>query len=166
MSAVLEQTPGYQFSQKQGQKAVTNALAARGLGGSAGAVAKGVANYTQGLAGNTWDSVVRNLLSTFGAGTNALQGLVNTGVTAGSSLAGVGTNTANSISGALTGAGNAQAAGYNAIGGAVGGFGNSLTSAALINQLTNGGGGGSIYGGTGPGSWLMGGGSPTGYGVG
>lgn len=147
MSSVLEQTPGYKFSQNQGQKAVTNALAARGLGGSAGAVAKGVANFTQGLAGNTWDSVVKNLMSTFGLGTNALQGLVNTGMQGASSLAGVGQNTANSISGAITGAGNAQAAGWNAIGSAGGQLGNSLSSYAMLSQLTGGGGGGgSVYG--------------------
>jgi hypothetical protein len=146
MSATLEQTPGYQFSQKQGTRAALNALAARGLGGSPGAIAKGVSNYNSGLASTTWDSVVKNLLSTFGMGTNALQGLVNTGVQSGSALAGVGTNTANQISGALTGAGNAQAAGYNAMGSAAGGFGNSLGTAAMLQQLTGGGGGGSIYG--------------------
>lgn len=147
MSDILSKTPGYQFSQTQGTRAALNALAARGLGGSPGAVAKGVGGYVSGLAGNTWDSVVKNLLSTFGGETGALQGLVNTGVTAGSSLAGVGTNTANSITGSLTGIGNAQAAGANATGAAIGGGANSLTTAALLQQLTGGGGGGGIYGG-------------------
>lgn len=148
-SATLEQTPGYQFSAGQGTRGALNALAARGLGGSPGAIAKGVGGYVSGLASNTWDSVVKNLLSTFGAGGNALQGLVNTGVTAGSSLAGVGTNTANSISSSLTGAGNAQAAAANATGSAVGGLGNSLSTAALLQQLgLGGGGGGSVYGNT------------------
>lgn len=164
-SATLAQTPGYQFSQGQGTRAAMNALAARGLGGSPGAVAKGVSTFNSGLASTTFNDAVKNLLSTFQTGGNALQGLVNTGVTAGSSLAGVGTNTANSISGALTGEGNAQAAGYNAAGSAISGFGNSAATAALINSLTKNGGG-SIYGGTGPGSAFMGGGSPTGYGVG
>lgn len=146
MSATLAQTPGYQFSAGQGTRAALNSLAARGLGGSPGAIAKGVGGYVSGLAGNTWDSVVKNLLSTFQSGGNALQGLVNTGVNAGGALAGVGTNTANQISGALTGAGNAQAAGYNATGSAVSGLGNSLTTAALLQQLQGGGGGGGIYG--------------------
>lgn len=146
MSATLEQTPGFQFSKNQGTRAALNALAARGLGGSPGAIAKGVGSYVSGLAGNTWDSVVKNLLSTFQSGGNALQGLVNTGVNAGGALAGVGSHTADSISGAMTGAGNAQAAGYNAMGSALGGFGNSLTTASLLQSLTNGGGGGGIYG--------------------
>lgn len=144
MSATLEQTPGYQFNKSQGTRAALNALAARGLGGSPGAIAKGVGGYVSGLAGNTWDSVVKNLLSTFQSGGNALQGLVNTGVTAGGALAGVGTNTANQISGALTGQGNAQAAGANATGSAISGLGNSMTTAALLQQLQGGSGGG-IY---------------------
>lgn len=146
MSATLSQTPGFQFAEKQGTRAALNALAARGLGGSPGAIAKGVGGYVTGLAGNTWDSVVKNLLATFQTGGNALQGLVNTGVQSGSALAGVGTNTANQISGALTGQGNAQAAGYNAMGSAVGGLGQSVGTAALLQQLTSGTGGGSIYG--------------------
>lgn len=147
-SATLQQTPGYQFAEGQSTRGALNALAARGLGGSPGAIAKGVGGYVSGLASNTWDSVVKNLLSTFGAGGNALQGLVNTGVNAGGALAGVGTNTANSITGSLTGAGNAQAAAANATGAAVGGLGNSTTTAALLQQLgLGGGGGGGIYGG-------------------
>lgn len=145
MSATLEQTPGYQFSQKQGTRAAMNALAARGLGGSPGAIAKGVSSFNSGLASQTWDSVVKNLLATFQSGGNAMQGLVNTGLSGANALAGVGTNTANSISGAITGAGNASAASSNAIGGAIGGLGNSMTTAAMLQQLGSGGGG-SIYG--------------------
>lgn len=147
MSDVLAQTPGYKFSQEQGQRAVQNALAARGLGGSAGAVAKGVADYTQGLAGNTWNSVVQNLLQTFGTGTNALQGIVSTGANAGSSLASQGTAASSQINNALTGIGNAQATGANAMGSAISGFANSIPTATLLQQLTgqSGMGGGSSY---------------------
>lgn len=145
-NAALAQNPGYQFSVDQGTRAALNALAARGLGGSPGAIAKGVGGFVSGTASQNYNNVVNNLLSTFSAGAGADQNLVNSGITAGSALAGVGTNTANAISGSLTGAGNAQAAGANAIGGAVSGFGNSATTAALLQQLT-GGGGSSIYGG-------------------
>lgn len=155
-SATLAQTPGYQFAQSQGDRAAMNALAARGLGGSPGAIAKGVSTFNSGLASQTYNSTVQNLLNTFQTGGNALQGLVNTGVQAGGALAGVGTSTANQISSSLTGAGNAQAASSNAIGSAVGGLGSSATTAALLQQLTGGTGGGSVYGnntGTGDGSW-------------
>lgn len=159
-SATLQQTPGYQFAQGQGTRGALNALAARGLGGSPGAIAKGVSTFNSGLASQTWDSVVKNLLNTFQTGGNALQGLVNTGVTAGGALAGVGTNTANSITGSITGAGNAQAAGANATGAAIGGIGNATTTAALLQQLGLGeGGGGGIYGAAVPGTV-----GPTSYG--
>lgn len=161
-SATLQQTPGYGFAQGQGTRGALNALAARGLGGSPGAIAKGVSTFNSGLASSTWDSVVKNLLSTFQTGGNALQGLVNTGVNAGGALAGVGTNTANSITGSLTGAGNAQAAGANATGAAIGGLGNSATTAALLQQLGLGGGaGGGIYT---PGTAIAGADGPTSYG--
>lgn len=144
-NATLQQTPGYQFSVDQGTRGALNALAARGLGGSPGAIAKGVGGFVAGTASQNYNNIVSQLLNTFTAGAGADQNLVNSGITAGSSLAGVGTNTANAISGSLTGAGNAQAAAANATGSAVGGLGNSATTAALLQQLTGGGGGG-VYG--------------------
>jgi len=149
MNEVLSQLPGYQFQLNQGNRAVQNALAARGLGGSAGAVAKGISNYTQGLAGSTWGSLVDKLQNVFGAGTNAMQGVVNTGANAVNSLTGAGTAATNSINSALGGIGNANANMYNSIGGAIGGIGNGLSSYAMLQKLmgsNGGGGGGSIYG--------------------
>ncbi len=151
MTETLRSMPGYQFQENQGTRAIMNRLAARGLGGSAGAVARGVGQYVTGLADTTWGNMVDKTRGVFETGTNALQGLVNTGLSAGNALAGVGTNTANAISGALTGAGNAAAAGYNAIGSAAGGLGNNLLMASLLSGGGGfgGGGGGSIYGNTG-----------------
>lgn len=149
MSAELAQTPGYQFSLNQGLRASNNQLAARGLAGSGGAVAKGATSFAEGLAGNTWQSVVAALQNQFQSQTGAGQNLINSGVTAGGALAGVGTNTANQISGSITGAGNAQAAAANAIGTGVGGVAGQVPSALLLQQLLakNGGGGssGGIY---------------------
>jgi hypothetical protein len=51
--AQLEQTPGWQFTNYQGQKAVQNAASARGLGVS-GAALKGAANFATGLADQTY----------------------------------------------------------------------------------------------------------------
>lgn len=144
-NATLAQTPGYQFSVDQGTRAALNALAARGLGGSAGAIAKGVGGYVSGIASQNYNNDVSNLLNTYQTGAGTLQNLVNSGVTAGSSLAGVGTNTANAIGSSITGAGNAQAAAYNSIGSAIGNVGNAGGTAALLQQLT-GGAGGSVYG--------------------
>lgn len=159
MSATLAQTPGYQFAESQGLRAVNNQLAARGLAGSGGPVAKGAASFTTGLAQNTWQSVVQALQNTYSSQLQGGQNLINTGTQAGSALAGVGTNTANSISGALTGAGNAQAAAANATGSAISNAANGLPSNLLLSQLMGGGSGG-IYGNVG-GMPATGAGSPS-----
>jgi len=151
-SATLEQTPGYQFANSQGLRSANNALAARGLGGSGGAVAKGAASFSSGLASQTWQSVVNSLQNLFSGQAGAGQNLINTGASSGNALAGVGSNVANANSQALIGAGNASAASSNAIGSAIGGLGNSLGSAYLANQMGSNG----VYGGsgaTGDGSW-------------
>lgn len=136
MSATLAKTPGYQFSLDQGLRASNNQLAARGLGGSGGAVAKGATNYAEGLAGTTWQSVVQALQNQFNSQTGATQNLINTGAGSANALAGVGTNTANAVSGALGYQGNAQAAGANATGAAIS---NAATPSALaLNQLLGG----------------------------
>lgn len=147
MSAELAQTPGYQFNLSQGLRASNNQLAARGLGGSGGAVAKGATNFAEGLAGNTWQSVVQALQNQFTSQAGAGQNLINSGQGAASALAGVGTNTANQISGSLTGAGNAQAAAANAIGTGVGGAAGQVPSAILLQQLLAKSGGGGSSGG-------------------
>lgn len=148
MSTELAQTPGYQFSLSQGLRGANNALAARGLGGSGGAVAKGATNFAEGLAGNTWQSVVAALQNQFQTQAGAGQNLINSGVTAGGALAGVGTNTANQISGSITGAGNANAAAANAIGAGASSVAGGVPSAILLQQLLakSGGGGGSSGG--------------------
>lgn len=139
MSAALEQTPGYQFSLNQGQKAVQNSLAARGLGGPGGALAKGGAQFAEGLAGNTWQNVVQALQNAFSSGSNALQNRVQTGSSAASSLAGNATTTGQGVANNLIGAGNAQAAADTAIGSAVGNVGNSVSSAILLNKILGNG---------------------------
>lgn len=162
MTDTLRQLPGYQFQEDQGTRAVMNRLAGRGLGGSPGAIAKGVSSFVTGLADSSWGDLVSKALSTFGAGTNALQGLVNTGGNAASSLSGTATSTAGSINNAITGAGNAQAANWNNIGSAVGGLGNSLLTASLLGGGF-GGGNNSIYGGSPYGPMSVGGAPLSGY---
>lgn len=147
-SATLAQTPGYEFAFGQGQRANNNALAARGLGGSGGAVAKGATNFAAGTASQTWKDVVAALQNSFTSRAGAGQNLINSGEAAGGAIAGVGTNTANQISSSITGAGNASAAAANAIGTGVGGVAGSVPSAILLQQLLakSGGGGGSSGG--------------------
>lgn len=144
-SAALEQTPGFQFANQYGQKAVRNSLAARGLAGPGGALARGGADYAENLAGGTWQNVVGALQNLFSSGGNALQNLVNTGASSASSLGNQAVQVGQGIGNNLVGIGNAQAGAATATAGALGGFGNSLTTAALLSKLTGGGNGG-LYG--------------------
>lgn len=149
MSSVLSQTPGYQFAQQQGTRGVLNALAGRGLGGSTGPITTGVGNFTAGLAGQTWQSVVQALSGVIGQETGGLQGLVNSGTNALGTLGSAAGGATTAVNSAITGAGNAQAAASNAQGSAIGQFGNSASTAAIINSLTGNNGGGSVYGSNG-----------------
>lgn len=150
-NALLEQTPGYAFNRDQGNRAVMNRLSARGLGGSAGAVTRGVGQYTSGLAASTWRDVVDRLQGAFTSGAGAMQGYANMGAGAAGSLAngimGMGNNMANN----MTGLGNAQAASYGQMGDAMGGFGNNVSRLAMMQGLGSGPAGGSMYGGLGNG---------------
>lgn len=153
MTDTLSQTPGYQFAEDKGLRGVNNALAARGLAGSGGAVAKGAGDYVTGLANSTWQSVVDKLLQTFGAGASGLQGLVNSGANSAGNLAGGAISSGNAQAGTQIGIGNAQGGAATAIGNAVGTGANSVSTAALINMLTknngvtnnNNGGQGGLY---------------------
>lgn len=135
MSETLRQTPGYQFAEDRGLRGVNNALAARGLGGSGGAVAKGAAEYTTGLASNTWQSVVNALQSLFTGGAAAKQNFVNTGANAAAGLGSNATQVGGQIGGNIIGAGNAQAGNFMNMGNALGNFGNNISQAAIFNKL-------------------------------
>jgi hypothetical protein len=143
-NALLSQTPGFQFAQQYGNMAATNALAARGLGASAGPVATALSQYNQGLAQNTWGSVV-----------NALQGYANLGAGAAGNLANAAIGSGNAQANTLGNIGNAQASGIlgsaNAISGGLTGTANALSSAALYSALGSQGGG--LYGGLSGPAW-------------
>lgn len=144
-NAALASTPGYQFSLQQGNIGVQNALAARGLAGPGGALAKGGANFAEGLAGTTWQSVVNALQNTYSSGSGALQNLLSTGGNAANALGGASTTTGQGISNNLIGQGNAQAGAAVGTANAIGGLGNSISTAALIKSLTGGGNNGGLY---------------------
>jgi hypothetical protein len=131
----LAQTPGYQFTLGQGELATQNQFAAQGLGGviggnqgtvgPSGALGKGLANYAEGLAQNTYQSQFQNYLQqnqqiysmlggqgTIGENAAAMQGtqgLTATGqagsaLTAGAAAGAAGTvGAANAISNSLSG---------------------------------------------------------------
>lgn len=62
----LEATPGYKFTLDQGLKSTQNSFAAKGLGNS-GAALKGAAQFTTGLADQTYQSQLNNYLTSYNA---------------------------------------------------------------------------------------------------
>ncbi len=145
-------TPGYQFTQQQGLKAVQNSAAARGLGVS-GAAMKGAASYATGLADSTYNDVFNRALTTFNTNyssaannANRLTGIVGSGQNAAATNGSLGATAVGNIGNTLLSGANASAAGTvgssNAIAGGLGNLGNN----ALIYGLTqnNAGGGGGV----------------------
>ncbi|WP_140402322.1 hypothetical protein [Burkholderia multivorans] len=154
----LEQTPGYQFTLQQGLKGVDNALSAKGLNLS-GAQAKGISQYTTGLADQTYQQQYQNALQQFMTNYglqsdtyNRLAGLVNLGENAAAGVGNAGLQTANNAGNFLTSGANAQAAGMIGSANAINsGLGSAAQGGLLYSLLNNGGspaGANTIYGTT------------------
>jgi hypothetical protein len=126
----MQADPGYRWRLNQGNQAINNALAARGLHDS-GRALKELTRYGQGFASNEFGNVFNRNASLAGLGQTA----VNTGVNAGTTAGG-------QIANNLTGIGNANASGYVGVGNALtGGLQNYLNQSsqqALIDALLAG----------------------------
>lgn len=147
---VLATMPGFQFQSQYGQMAATNALAARGLGGSAGPVARAIGDYTTGLAGTYWKDSVSALQSAYNSKVGALQNYGNMGADAAKALATGAITSGNNQAATWGNIGNAQAAGTlgqaNALNTGITGASNAYTNYAMMDYLKNAqtaGGGGS-----------------------
>jgi hypothetical protein len=158
-TATLSQLPGFQFQSQYGTLATTNALAARGLGGSTGPLVQGISNYNQGLAGTSFSSLVNALQAYGNMGTTAAGSLANAAGTAGANVGTLTANTNNTIGTTNTNIGNANASGIlgsaNAVSGGLTGASNTTTNALILSKLLGGsatgagaGSGGGIYGTT------------------
>ncbi|WP_140402413.1 DNA transfer protein p32 [Burkholderia multivorans] len=141
--AQLEQTPGYQFTLQQGMKNLNNQLAAKGLNLS-GAQAKGLANYTTGLADQTYQqqyqNALQNFMTNYGVQAdqyNRLAGLVGLGQNAAAGVGNAGLQTATNAGNFLTSGANAQAAGTVAGANALGSGLSSLGSAGMLYSMMN-----------------------------
>ena len=134
--AELQGTPGYNFTMQQGQQAVSNSNAAKGLGIS-GAALRGAADYATGLADNTymnqWNVDQANKTNAF----NKLLQTSQLGENAAAQTGSLGQAAAANSSNLITGAGNAQAAGTigasNALTGGINNAANNYTTYALLN---------------------------------
>ncbi|WP_147411943.1 DNA transfer protein p32 [Ralstonia pseudosolanacearum] len=153
----LEQTPGYQFTLQQGNKAIDNAMAAKGLSLS-GAQMKGLDQYNTGLASQTFQQQYNNALQQFSTNYgvnsdqyNRLAALLGLGQNAAAGVGNAGIQTGTNVANLMTGAANAQAAGQigasNAIAGGLSGLGNSAMLYGLMRPQGGGSGGSwsSIY---------------------
>lgn len=153
----LEQTPGYQFTLNQGLNTVNNQLAAKGLNLS-GAQARGIADYTTGLASNTYqqqyENALKNFMTNYGVQSDAynrLSGLVGLGENAAAGVGNAGLQTASTAGNFLTSGANASAAGQIGSANALaGGLGSAAQGGLLYGLLGNNGlgagGGGGFYG--------------------
>lgn len=131
----LQGTPGYKWNLSQGEQAVTNSAAARGLANS-GAALKGAATFASGLADSTYQNQFNdtNTLANYGynalnqQGTNTLNAANLSGQArmagVGAAMAGT-TAQANALQNGLNSLGN-QAANY-------------ASNYAAYNKLINGG---------------------------
>lgn len=139
--ADLEQTPGYKFTLDQGQKAVQNSYAAKGLGQS-GAAQKGAVDYAEGLAGTTFQQQFQNYLQQNSQIYNMVGGIAGSGQNAAAGTGALALNNTGQINALNTAGANAAAAGQVASANALGGGLGTLGALAYNNSGMFGGSGG------------------------
>lgn len=124
----------YKFLEKQGQRAVTNSAAARGLG-SSGAALKGAAAFSKGLNSQEWQNnfnmQTQNQTNAF----TRLKSLVDTGAGAAASGGALGEKAAYNTGAALTGGANAEAAADNKIGSSIANMASGIGGYAAYQGL-------------------------------
>lgn len=106
----LSQTPGYQFTLNQGLKGVDNSMSAKGLNLS-GAQAKGIGQYTTGLADQTYQQQYQNAYQNYNTNYGNLANLVNLGQNAAAGVGQAGMQNATNVGNTLMSGANAGAAG-------------------------------------------------------
>lgn len=143
--AQLQATPGYQFNLSQGEKAVTNSNAARGLGVS-GAALRGAADYATGLADSTYQNQFNNYQTQQSNDFNRLMGLSTLGQNSAAQTGAFATQTGANVGSNLIGAGNAQAGANMATGTAVSGATSNVSNLLVLQSLLGKGNtGGGIF---------------------
>jgi len=140
----LEQTPGYQFALQQGLKSTQAGYSSRGLGGAA---LKGAAEYSTGLAEQTYGAQVQRYMD-----------LMKSGASSAGALGQIGVGQVGQIGQTMTGGASAQAAGQmgvaNALGSGIGALGGAAQQYSMMKGMFGGGQSSAVS----PGNW-----SPYGY---
>ena len=126
--AALQNTPGYQFTQQQGQQGILNAASASG--GVGGNTLAALDQYNTGLADQTYQSAVGNAQGAVGLGQAAAAGQASNIGTAAGNISSTLVNQGNTNAGIYAN----EAAGLSKI--ATGGANQYTTLAALNNQTT------------------------------
>lgn len=115
ISQALSQTPGYQFTQQQGEQGILNAASASG--GLSGNTLTALDQYNTGLAQNTYQQALGNNLNAVELGQSAAAGqaanIGNAANNISSSLTNQGTNIANIDMGEAAGISKAIGSGAN-----------------------------------------------------
>lgn len=127
----------YKFAQTQGERAVTNSSAARGLGTS-GAALKGAAAFESGLNLQNWQQNFNNQNTNQTNAYSRLKGLIDTGENASAQTGVVGQSAVNQQNSAIAGAGNAQAAAANTTGSSISNLANNIGGYAMSKGLYGG----------------------------
>jgi hypothetical protein len=130
----------YKFQSTQGQRAVTNSAAARGLA-SSGAALKGAAAFSNGLTSTNWQQNFNNQVTNQTNAYTRLKGLVDTGENAAAQTGALGEKAAYNSGVAAVGAGNAEAAADNKTGSAISGLANNIGGYAMYKGMYGAGGG-------------------------
>lgn len=148
-AADFQTDPGYAFRLQQGQKALQQSAAAKGMQFS-GSNLKALTDYNQNFASNEYTNAYNRFNTNQGNIFNRLSALSGGGQTAVGTVANEGTSTANNMAnlifGGATGAANARASGYSALGQGIGGAMNSLGQLLLLGGLGKKGGSNGNFG--------------------
>lgn len=131
---VLENSDYTKFASTQGQKAVTNSSAARGLA-SSGAALKGAAAFAKGLATDTYGKAFEMENTNQSNAFNRLKSLIDTGENASAQTGVLGEKAAYNSGVATVGAGNAEAAAANKSGSAISNLAGNVGGYAMYQGM-------------------------------
>jgi len=135
-------TDYYKFLEKEGNRAVTNSAAARGLA-SSGAALKGAAAFAKGLNSQEWKSNFEMQRANKTDAFSRLKGLIDTGAGAATGTASAGQTAVTNAGTALTGGANAEAANYNNIGKSLSNLSSNIGGYAMYQGMYGNPSGGS-----------------------
>lgn len=146
--AQAQQTPGYDFTQQQGEQGIERGAAAAG-GAFTGGTLKSLATFDAGLADSTYQQVFNNALSGYqtqlqsqNQAFNQLSAAAGLGENAAANVGNTGAQAASTVGNTLTSIGATQAAGTigaaSAIQGGINGALNSATLPLYLQSLNSG----------------------------